>query len=131
MHRGGLYGRETITEAFPMVVTVLDALGTRSRTRPRSRKTRAETSRRSWTWTPNGQAEFTLGFGAHRFEANIGGTYHTSGALGSCVVSRRQDSADSGGDVHRAPMGTACNDGNACTQTDTCQAGTLHAAPTR
>jgi RHS repeat-associated protein len=73
-----------------------------------------------------GQATFTLTAGSWRFRANCGGEVFWSGNAGSCVVPSSCAAATITmicGACTGQPNGTACNDANPCTQTDTCQAG--------
>ncbi len=58
----------------------------------------------------------------------IGGTFYTSGALNPANQCQSCQPAVSTTAFSGVASGTACNDGNACTRTDTCQNGTCTGA---
>jgi RHS repeat-associated protein len=73
----------------------------------------------------NGQATFFLPAGHWQFQASCGSEYFFSGEPGHCAVPGcvTAQIVLACGQCTGKPDGTACNDGNACTQTDTCVAG--------
>src|SRR6185312_7661475 len=71
-----------------------------------------------------GQADEFVAAGAYKFEVVVNGNAYDSGPDGHCVVPGcRTATIVVGGGCSGQPDGTACDDGSACTQTDTCQGG--------
>ena len=108
---------------YKVVVTVLDGPGNPLAGKPVLAQS-ADGDIGPATTDAAGHVTIDLDTGAYRFAADVDGHIYTSGEPGHCVIpgctqaTIRLPTACTG-----QPDGTACDDGNACTRTDTCQAG--------
>jgi RHS repeat-associated protein len=117
----------SITIPAPVVVTVVDASNQPiANQQVTAEPENCELPTVTGTTNAQGHVSFTLSPGGWRFKASCGQETFYSGNAGSCAVGSGCTTAQITMRCNTCagqPNGHACNDGNPCTQTDTCSSG--------
>ncbi|HXU04593.1 MAG TPA: FG-GAP-like repeat-containing protein, partial [Polyangia bacterium] len=122
----------SITIPPPVIVTVVDSSNNPIANQGVIAELGSGEALASGTTDAQGHVSFTLASGGYRFSSDCGQERFYSGTVGSCVAGGGCTTATIRmlcGSCIGKPEGTTCDDGQLCTQGETCQAGSCRPTP--